>query len=120
MTIVEVGPRDGLQNEQAAVSTADKIEFINRLSAAGLPVIEVMRSTPVVRKIIAEQETALLSQAIANQDSGMQLFDQHLAKLHKAELISGTEALRLATNPEALAMMMRGLSTKDLQTSLVS
>jgi isopropylmalate/homocitrate/citramalate synthase len=41
MTIVEVGPRDGLQNEQVAVSTADKIEFINRLSAAGLPVIEV-------------------------------------------------------------------------------
>jgi isopropylmalate/homocitrate/citramalate synthase len=40
-TIVEVGPRDGLQNEQASVSTGDKIEFINRLSAAGLPVIEV-------------------------------------------------------------------------------
>jgi isopropylmalate/homocitrate/citramalate synthase len=39
--IVEVGPRDGLQNEPAAVSTADKIEFVNRLSAAGLPVIEV-------------------------------------------------------------------------------
>jgi hydroxymethylglutaryl-CoA lyase len=41
VTIVEVGPRDGLQNEQALVSTADKIEFVNRLSAAGLPVIEV-------------------------------------------------------------------------------
>jgi hydroxymethylglutaryl-CoA lyase len=41
ITIVEVGPRDGLQNERAAVSTADKIEFVNRLSAAGLPVIEV-------------------------------------------------------------------------------
>jgi hydroxymethylglutaryl-CoA lyase len=41
VTIVEVGPRDGLQNEAAAVSTADKIEFVNRLSAAGLPVIEV-------------------------------------------------------------------------------
>ena len=41
VTIVEVGPRDGLQNEKAAVSTADKIEFINRLSAAGLPVVEV-------------------------------------------------------------------------------
>ena len=37
----EVGPRDGLQNERAAVSTADKIEFVNRLSAAKLPVIEV-------------------------------------------------------------------------------
>src|SRR5207253_1434611 len=41
IAIVEVGPRDGLQNEQAAISTADKIEFINRLSAARLPVIEV-------------------------------------------------------------------------------
>jgi hydroxymethylglutaryl-CoA lyase len=41
ITIVEVGPRDGLQNEPASVSTADKIEFINRLSAAHLPVIEV-------------------------------------------------------------------------------
>ena len=41
ITIVEVGPRDGLQNEQATVSTADKIAFVNRLSAAHLPVIEV-------------------------------------------------------------------------------
>jgi len=41
VTIVEVGPRDGLQNEAAAVSTADKIAFVDRLGAAGLPVIEV-------------------------------------------------------------------------------
>jgi hydroxymethylglutaryl-CoA lyase len=41
VTIVEVGPRDGLQNEHVAVSTADKIEFVNRLTAANLPAIEV-------------------------------------------------------------------------------
>jgi isopropylmalate/homocitrate/citramalate synthase len=41
ITIVEVGPRDGLQNERARVSTADKIAFVDRLSAANLPVIEV-------------------------------------------------------------------------------
>jgi hydroxymethylglutaryl-CoA lyase len=41
ITIVEVGPRDGLQNEHAAITTPDKVEFVNRLSAAGLPVIEV-------------------------------------------------------------------------------
>src|SRR5262245_23189272 len=41
ITVVEVGPRDGLQNERASISTADKVEFINRLSDAGLPVIEV-------------------------------------------------------------------------------
>ena len=41
VTVVEVGPRDGLQNERAHVATADKVEFVNRLSAANLPVIEV-------------------------------------------------------------------------------
>lgn len=38
--IVEVGPRDGLQNEKAMVSTADKITLIDRLSATGLRSIE--------------------------------------------------------------------------------
>jgi hydroxymethylglutaryl-CoA lyase len=39
--IVEVGPRDGLQNEKATIPAATKIEFINRLSASGLRTIEV-------------------------------------------------------------------------------
>jgi len=39
--IVEVGPRDGLQNEAAAVPTAAKIEFIRRAVDAGLKRIEV-------------------------------------------------------------------------------
>ena len=39
--IVEVGPRDGLQNEAAFVPTADKIAFVNRLSEAGHATIEV-------------------------------------------------------------------------------
>src|SRR5574337_439208 len=38
--IVEVGPRDGLQNEKAIVPAAVKIEFINRLSQTGLRTIE--------------------------------------------------------------------------------
>lgn len=38
--IVEVGPRDGLQNERAMVPTAAKIELVDRLSATGLQTIE--------------------------------------------------------------------------------
>jgi len=38
--MVEVGPRDGLQNESATLSTAIKVELINRLSDTGLSVIE--------------------------------------------------------------------------------
>jgi hydroxymethylglutaryl-CoA lyase len=41
VTVYEVGPRDGLQNEPAEVPTLAKIQFVNLLTAAGLPVIEV-------------------------------------------------------------------------------
>lgn len=38
--IVEVGPRDGLQNEASAVPTATKVELVERLAAAGLRTVE--------------------------------------------------------------------------------
>ncbi len=41
VTVTEVGPRDGLQNEAALVSVADKVALVNQLSATGLPEIEV-------------------------------------------------------------------------------
>ncbi len=46
ITIYEVGPRDGLQNEKAVVSTATKAEFIRRLVAAGLETIETTSFVP--------------------------------------------------------------------------
>lgn len=46
VTIWEVGARDGLQNEPAVVPTDTKVEFIERLARAGLPVVE---STSYVR-----------------------------------------------------------------------
>lgn len=41
VTIVEVGPRDGLQNESSFVATENKVELINLLSQSGLQYIEV-------------------------------------------------------------------------------
>ncbi len=41
VTLVEVGPRDGLQNEAQPVSAAQKIELVHRLQAAGLREVEV-------------------------------------------------------------------------------
>lgn len=41
VTIKEVGPRDGLQNEKVFISTEDKIAWINQLSASGLKNIEI-------------------------------------------------------------------------------
>ncbi|WP_344824502.1 hydroxymethylglutaryl-CoA lyase [Actinocorallia longicatena] len=42
VTVVEVGPRDGLQNEDVLVSTADKIELVARSVAAGITRIEAV------------------------------------------------------------------------------
>src|SRR5271154_6521469 len=41
VNIVEVGPRDGLQNEEKQVATDDKIKLIEALALAGLPKIEI-------------------------------------------------------------------------------
>jgi len=38
--IVEVGPRDGLQNEKVQIPTSQKLQFIAMLADAGLPVVE--------------------------------------------------------------------------------
>jgi hydroxymethylglutaryl-CoA lyase len=46
VTICEVGPRDGLQNEPGTVPTATKAEFVRRLEAAGLTLVE---TTSMVR-----------------------------------------------------------------------
>lgn len=45
VTIVEVSPRDGLQNEARQIATQFKIELINQLSETGLPVIEATSFT---------------------------------------------------------------------------
>jgi hydroxymethylglutaryl-CoA lyase len=61
--IVEVAPRDGLQNEQVHLPTADKIELINRLAAAGARRIEAVSfvSARVPRMSDAEAVVAGLS-----------------------------------------------------------
>jgi isopropylmalate/homocitrate/citramalate synthase len=42
VTICDVGPRDGLQNEQAVLEPAVRAELVNRLAAVGLPAIEAV------------------------------------------------------------------------------
>jgi twitching motility protein PilT len=90
-----------------------------RTSGGRIPVLEIMRDTPIIRNLILEGRVSSLSQAIASRDSNMQLFDQHLAELYKREEISGTEALRLSTNPDAVALAMKGITSRDTAAGLV-
>lgn len=75
------------------------------------PAVEILRGGPVTAKFIMEGRLTELAGYVQTGEAGMQSFDQHLLTMYQAEQISGTEALRWATNPEALSVAMRGIKS---------
>lgn len=71
------------------------------------PVVEVLRGDAVTSKYIHENKINELFEYIATGQSGMQTFDRDLRRLFDAGVLSGVQALELATNPEALALEIR-------------
>ena len=95
VTIVEVSPRDGLQNEKALLPSAVKVELVDRLSAAGFATIEVtsfvsakaipqladatevmagIRRAPGVRYTVLVPNLKGFERAIATRPDGMVVF----------------------------------------------
>jgi twitching motility protein PilT len=85
------------------------LRLANAKDGSRLPVVEVLRADPLTKMCVRENRLGELGNYIAGRQVGMQTFDQHLIELQQAGLISGTEALRLATNTEAVATELRGL-----------
>jgi twitching motility protein PilT len=73
------------------------------------PAVEILRGNAVIEKFILENNVAEITDYLETGDLGMQTFDQHLLELYDEGLVRMTEALRWATNPEALARRMRGV-----------
>ena len=79
-----------------------------------VPAIEIMINTARVREYIEDKDkTKKIREAIAQGyvSYGMQTFDQSLMALYKEKLISLEEALRQASNPDDLALRLRGISS---------
>jgi twitching motility protein PilT len=74
------------------------------------PAVEVLRGGPIATKYILEGRALELGDFIKSAGNGQQTFDQDLVKLHKDGHITVPEALANATNREAIAMMLRGIS----------
>lgn len=103
VSIVEVGPRDGLQNEPARIATADKIEYVNALTHGGAPVIEVtafvspkwipqMADADVVYRGITRREGTRYTALVPN-----------LAGLSRAESAGVTEVAIFASASETFS-----------------
>jgi pilus retraction protein PilT len=71
------------------------------------PAIEVLRGGPVTAKSLLERRLGDLKNLPAGRQGGMQKIEQHLVALHQAGVISGTEAMRLANEPDQVAPHIR-------------
>jgi twitching motility protein PilT len=82
---------------------------VTREAGKRRPALEILRGGPVTTKFIMEGRIDELSTYLEGGDNGMQSFDQHLLQMYHDRTITGTEALRLSTRPEAMATAMRGI-----------
>jgi len=103
VTIVEVGPRDGLQNEAGVVPTATKIAFVDQLSAAGHAVIEV--SAFVSPKWVPQMADASEVFAGITRRAGVRYtaLVPNLAGLARAEAVGVTEVAIFAAASETFS-----------------
>jgi twitching motility protein PilU len=77
------------------------------------PAVEVLRRGPNTAKSILENRLNDLTFFIEGRQGGMQSLDQHLVELQHAGLISGTETMRLASNPESVGEKLRALKQAE-------
>ncbi len=103
VTVVEVGPRDGLQNEKAQIATADKIAFVDKLTAARLPVIEVSAFVSpkwVPQMADAEQVFAGITRAVGTRYTALV---PNLAGLDRAQRANVHEVAIFAAASETFS-----------------
>jgi len=103
--------RDQIRRQLASTLRAVICQrMVTRINGGVIPALEILINTPTVRKLLEEDKLEKLPAAIeTGRDDGMQSFNQALYDLVKAGIVSEEEALRKATNPQALAMNFKGI-----------
>ena len=77
-----------------------------------IPALEIMVSTPQIRKLILDNRASDLYKALQGGDYyGMNTFDQSLAKLYKDNKVDMEQIMGAATSPDSLMMAIRGVTT---------
>jgi twitching motility protein PilT len=111
--LISFTPRDEREIAVAQLATALEGVVSQRLAKTRdgkfRPAVELLRGGANVSKSILENRLKDLTYHIEGRQGGMQSLDQHLIELQHAGVISGTETMRLAANPEALAIGLRTL-----------
>jgi twitching motility protein PilT len=78
-----------------------------------VPIIEIMRFNPIVKKLVMEDQDEKLFAAIRlGKEEGMQVFNDSLYSFLDREMISREAAFEVAPNVEELKMMLKGIDVK--------
>jgi isopropylmalate/homocitrate/citramalate synthase len=89
LTLCDVGPRDGLQNEAETLEPAVRAELVNRLGTAGLPRVEAVsfvRAERVPQMAGAEEVVAGISRREGTEHSGLVLNEKGYERLRATQL----------------------------------
>lgn len=99
----------GIARQQLAASLVGVVSQRLALSKSGAmwPVVEVLCGDSVTAKYILEDRITDLAEYITTGVRGMQTFDKHVLELYHRGTLSGTQALKVATNVEAVSLGMR-------------
>jgi isopropylmalate/homocitrate/citramalate synthase len=111
VTICDVGPRDGLQNEPETLAPTLRSELVNRLAAARLPRIEAVsfvRADAVPQMAGAEEVVAAIERRAGTEYTGLALNERGYERLVAAGLdrvnftLAATEAFNLRNGNQSL------------------
>jgi isopropylmalate/homocitrate/citramalate synthase len=117
VTICDVGPRDGLQNEPETLAPALRAEFVNRLATARLPRIEAasfVRADAVPQMAGAEDVVAAIDRHEGTEYSGLALNEKGYERLAAAGLdrvnftLAATESFNRRNGNQSLAEAQAG------------
>jgi len=89
LTLCDVGPRDGLQNEAETLAPATRAELVNRLAATGLPRVEAVsfvRADRVPQMAGAEEVVAGIERRAGTEYSGLVLNEQGYERFRESGL----------------------------------
>jgi twitching motility protein PilT len=118
--ILDLFPRDmhpalrqAMEFNLKAVIVQKLLPTTRNLAATGvtrIPAVEIMRTNPIVRKLIHNEEDIKLCDAIRiGKEEGMQDFNESLRMLVFDEKIDHATAMEVSPNPEQLRMALKGI-----------
>jgi twitching motility protein PilT len=89
-------------------------EWTETKGQSRVPLVEIMRMNPTVKKLILNEEDIKLAQAIRlGKEEGMVDFTESLRQLVVAEKVERATAFEVAPNPEALRMALKGITLPE-------